>query len=661
MTKPTFYITTPIYYPNDKLHIGHAYSTTVTDTIARYKRLRGYDVRFLTGTDEHGQKIQKKSLSAGKEPLPYVDGIVAGIKALWQRLNVSYDDFIRTTEERHRVVVQKIFTRLLEQDDIYLGHYEGWYCTPCESYWTQTQLKDGACPECGGSVELVREESYFFRMGKYADRLIRYYEEHPEFIQPVSRKTEMLNNFLLPGLEDLSVSRMTFDWGIPVPQNPKHVVYVWIDALSSYITSLGYLSDDEALRERFARFWPADVHVMAKEIVRFHTIYWPIILMALDLPLPKQIFAHGWVLMKDGKMSKSKGNVVDPNMLIDRYGADALRYFLLRDIPFGQDGVFTLESLMERLNFDLANDLGNLVQRTLAMVERFCEGRIPIKGEAKEPEIAFAALLEEVVADVEEKMDQRFDFNGALAAIWKLVRHGNKYIDEMAPWALNKAGDTDRLATVMYTVLDAIRAVSVLLQPFMPDTSPQIWQQLGIEPGEVTSWDNAKKAGILPSGHAIAKGDSLFPRLDVEKEIGELNVLMNPESLSSPEEASQNNEKAKADTKVEGVTSLIAIDDFTKVELRVAQVISASKVEKADKLLILQLDVGDHQRQVVSGIAKYYTPESLIGQKVVLVANLQPVKLRGVESHGMILAASTEDQLVLVTVAKDIDNGAKVK
>ncbi len=657
-TKPTFYITTPIYYPSDKLHIGHAYSTTVTDTIARYKRLRGFDVRFLTGTDEHGQKIQKKAQAVGKDPQEFVDGIVQGIKALWARLNVSYDDFIRTTEKRHHDVVQKIFERLLQQGDIYLGEYEGWYCTPCESYWTDHQLKDGKCPDCGGDVDRVRENSYFFRMSKYVPRLLKYYEEHPDFIVPESRKTEMLNNFLLPGLEDLSVSRMTFDWGIKVPSDPKHVVYVWIDALSSYITSLGYLSDDPALREQFARFWPADVHVMAKEIVRFHTIYWPIILMALDLPLPKQILAHGWVLMKDGKMSKSKGNVVDPNVLIDRYGSDALRYFLLREIPFGQDGVFTLEALMERLNFDLANDLGNLVQRSLAMLERFCGGVVPKQRLLTELEEEFIQLIHDAVKETEDKLDH-YEFSGALVGIWKIVRRANRYIDETAPWALHKAGNQERLDTVMYTVLDVIRSISVLLQPFMPDTAPAIWRQLGMTTNDDTAWDKADVFGLLKAGTVIAKGESLFPRLDVEKEIGELNEMMS-QGQASPKRELEKDKKAAVEP-VQGVTSLISIDDFSKVELRVATVVAASRVEKADKLLKLQLDVGDHVRQVVSGIAKFYTPEALVGQKVVLVANLQPVKLRGVESHGMILAASIGDELVLVTVSAEIANGAKVK
>jgi methionyl-tRNA synthetase len=652
VTKPTYYITTPIYYPNDKLHIGHAYSTTIADTLARYKRLKGYDVRFLTGTDEHGQKLQRKAETVGKTPQLYIDEIVDGIKRLWSRLDISYDDFIRTTEARHTQVVQKIFSRLLEQDDIYLDNYEGWYCTPDESYWTERQLQAGKCPECGGEVEWVTEQGYFFRMGKYADRLIQYFEDHPDFLVPESRKHEMLNNFLLPGLEDLCVSRTTFDWGIPVRENPKHVIYVWLDALTNYITALGYLSGDPELEARFAHFWPADVHLMSKEIVRFHSIYWPIILMALDLPLPKQVVGHGWLLMKDGKMSKSKGNVVDPNQLIDKYGADALRYFLLREISFGQDGVFTFESFMDRLNFDLANDLGNLLHRSLAMLKKFAGGVIPAPVQLSELEGELKELVQTVVSQTEEALDRK-EFSKALESIWQLVRRGNRYIDETAPWALNKAGDGERLNTVLYTMFELLRIVSVLIQPFMPKTAPEMWQQMGIADGELTTWDAARKFGALPGGLVTVPGEPLFPRLDIEKELAELGVLAPDQSVQKP--VDQPHKESI------GVISLIDIEDFSKVELRVAQVVGAEKIEKADKLLKLQLDLGSEVRQVVSGIAKHYTPEQLVGQKVILVANLKPVKLRGVESHGMILAASTDDQLVLATVSGDIPVGAKVK
>ncbi len=661
MTKPTYYITTPIYYPNDKLHIGHAYSTTVADTLARYKRLKGYDVRFLTGTDEHGQKLQRKAEAVGKTPQEYIDGIVDGIKKLWERLDISYDDFIRTTESRHIEVVQKIFTRLLEQGDIYLDNYEGWYCTPDESFWTERQLKDGKCPECGGDVEWVTEQSYFFKMGKYADRLIQYFNEHPDFLVPESRKHEMLNNFLLPGLEDLCVSRTTFDWGIPVRENPKHVIYVWLDALTNYITALGYLSGDQELEERFRHYWPADVHLMSKEIVRFHSIYWPIILMALDLPLPKQVVGHGWLLMKDGKMSKSKGNVIDPNRLIDRYGADALRYFLLREISFGQDGVFTFESFMDRLNFDLANDLGNLLHRSLAMVTKFANGVIPSPVRLTELEEELKDLVSVVVDQTEEALEKK-EFSKALDAIWQLVRRGNRYIDETAPWALHKAGDGERLNTVLYTMFEVLRIVSVLIQPFMPKTSPEMWKQMGLYEGKWTEWDSARRFGQLPEGLKTLPGDPIFPRLDVEKELAVLGVL-EPATTEqkSTKSAPKSEQAAKPKEENAGLVKLIDIEDFSKVELRVAQVVSAEKIEKADKLLKLQLDLGTETRQVVSGIAKHYQPEQLVGQKVILVANLKPVKLRGVESHGMILAASTDEQLVLATVSGDIPVGAKVK
>lgn len=670
MDKPTYYITTPIFYPNDRLHIGHAYSATVTDTLARYKRLRGFDVHFLTGTDENAQKVQRKAQEAGKDTLQFVDEIVASIQSLWQRLGISYDDYIRTTESRHQEAVQKIFLKLQEQGDIYLGEYEGWYCTPDESYWTERQLVDGKCPDCGREVEKVREKSYFFRMSRYADRLIAHYEAHPDFIVPESRKNEMLNNFLLPGLEDLCVSRAAAGWGITVPGDPERVIYVWLDALTNYITALGYLSGDARREALMARYWPADVHMMAKEIVRFHAIYWPIILMALDLPLPKQVVGHGWLLMKDGKMSKSKGNVVDPNTLIDRYGADALRYFLLRDIAFGQDGVFTLESMMERLNYDLANDLGNLLHRTLSMVERFCGGTVPAPGPYTEVETRYAALVTEVVIQVEQALE-RYDFAAALAAIWTVVRRGNQYIDEMAPWALQKAGNTERLGAVLYNTLDVMRIVGILLTPFMPHTPARIYAQLGLEPlmedggHDALQWEAARQMGLLPSGQATQKAEPLFLRLDVEKEIAELALILegkrSVEAGVKPVATQEQVVGVTGDAVLEGVTTLIGIEDFGKVELRVARVLSAAKIEKADKLLKLQLDLGAETRQVVSGIAKHYSPDQLVGQLVILVANLKPVKLRGEESHGMILAASVGEQLVLATVAGDIAPGAVVK
>jgi methionyl-tRNA synthetase len=673
--KKTFYLTTPIYYPSANLHIGHAYTTVACDAMARYKRLRGYDTWYLTGTDEHGQKIERKAAEVGKTPQQFVDDIVAGIKALWGRLDISYDDFIRTTEPRHKVVVQKIFQKLLDQGDIYLSDYEGLYCTPCESFWTERQAEGNRCPDCGGPVELVKEQSYFFRMSHYVDRLLDYYETHPDFIQPVSRKNEMINNFIKPGLEDLCVSRTTFDWGIPVPKDPKHVVYVWLDALTNYITALGYLSDDPTEQEKFERFWPADVHVVGKEIVRFHTIYWPIMLMALDLPLPKRVFAHGWLLMKDGKMSKSKGNVIDPNVLIDRYGSDAIRYFLLREIPFGSDGVYTHESLLQRINADLANDLGNLLSRTVAMIDRYRDGVIPQFSELTDLEHDLRSVASDTVAKVEESLDQ-MQFSNALTVIWQLINRTNRYIDETAPWVLAKDQEnTKRLDTVLYHLAESLRIVSILIQPFMTQAPARIWSQLGIGQGELTEWESVWEFGKLQGGQTrVEKAAPLFPRLDIKEEVEALsgkkenqqversnNQLETANKTEPPAQESKPTTAAGQTTKPETAAELISIDDFAKVELRVAKVIAAEKVEKADKLLKLQLDLGTEQRQVVSGIAKHYNPEELVGQKVILVANLKPVKLRGVESHGMILAASEGEQLVLATVSDEIPLGAKVK
>lgn len=653
MEKKTFYITTPIYYPSDKLHIGHSYTTVAADAISRYKRLKGFDVMFLTGTDEHGQKIERKAAAKGVTPKQYVDEVVAGIKDLWKLMKISNDKFIRTTDEEHEKVVQKIFKRLYDQGDIYKSEYEGLYCTPCESFWTETQLVDGKCPDCGGEVELTKEESYFFKISNYQDRLIKYIEEHPDFIQPASRQNEMLNNFLRPGLEDLCVSRTSFKWGIPVTFDEKHVVYVWIDALSNYISALGYLSEDDS---KFKKYWPADVHLVGKEIVRFHTIIWPAMLMALGLPLPKQVFGHGWLLLEGGKMSKSKGNVVDPVVLINKYGLDAIRYFLLREVPFGSDGVFSNEALINRINADLANDLGNLVSRTVAMIEKYFGGVIPADLEDGEFDEDLKKAVNEVPGKVDELMD-KFQFSTALTEIWKVVSRTNKYIDETAPWTLAKdESKKARLACVMYNLTESIRIISILLQPFMVETPGKIWYQLGLSK-EQTEWDTVYTWGVYPKGVQVNKGDIIFPRIDIKKELEEL------EKLTPTVEAKAEAAPAKAEKKAEEVAKkeTVSIDDFAKLDLRVAKVLAAEKVEGADKLLKLTLELGSETRTVVSGIAKYYNPEEMVGKKVIMIANLKPVKLRGIMSEGMILAASEGDSLVLSTVDKDIPSGSEVR
>jgi len=639
----TFYITTPIYYPSDKLHIGHSYTTVAADAAARFKRMLGYDVHFLTGTDEHGQKIERIARDHGVTPKAYVDKIVAGIKELWDLLDISYDHFIRTTDDYHVKTVQKIFKKLYDQGDIYKSEYEGWYCTPCESFWTQHQLKEGNCPDCGRPVELVKEESYFFRLSKYQDRLVKYIEEHPDFIQPQSRRNEMLNNFLKPGLEDLCVSRTSFKWGIPVTFDDDHVIYVWIDALSNYITALGYLSDNP---EKFERYWPANVHLVGKEIVRFHTIIWPIMLMALGLELPKQVFGHGWLILEGGKMSKSKGNVVDPAVLVERYGVDAVRYFLLREVPFGADGVFSNEALVTRINADLANDLGNLLSRTVAMVDKYFGGVIPEPQTEEDVDSDLKRLALDTPNRVEELMDQLL-FSKALAEIWRLIGRTNKYIDETMPWILAKEEDKrGRLGTVLYNLAECLRIIGVLIKPFMPNTPAKIFHQLGIAEGELTDWSSVKEYGSLPAGTRVNRGEVIFPRLDIKKE---LESAQDDKAKKSGDKKGQEQEKGE-----------ITIEDFAKLDLRVAKVVEAEKVEGADKLLKLQLQVGDETRQVVSGIAKHYQPSQLIGKYVILVANLKSVKLRGVYSQGMILAASTDKDLVLATVDGEIDSGCKV-
>ena len=655
MTKPTFYITTPIYYPSGKFHIGTAYTTVASDAMARYKRARGFDVRFLTGMDEHGQKIQEKAQEAGKEPQAYVDEIADAAKKLWEMMDITNDDFIRTTEKRHEEMVEKIFAKFMENGDIYKGHYEGLYCTPCESYYTETQLVDGKCPDCGRDVKVVQEESYFFNMKKYADRLVEYYNANPEFILPESRKNEMVNNFIKPGLEDLSVSRTTFDWGVKVPGDPKHVIYVWVDALSNYITALGYGSDNEEL---FNKYWPADVHVVGKDIVRFHTIYWPIFLMALDLPLPKKIFAHGFIMMKDGKMSKSKGNVVYPEMLIERYGLDAVRYFLLRELPFGQDGVFSPESFVERVNFDLANDLGNLLNRTVSMINKYFGGEIPAyAGQVTE----FDQTLEDFIQSTVEKVEKNFEdmqFSIVLADIWALVARTNKYIDETAPWVLAKdEANKDKLASVMNHLAESLRQIAIMIEPFMPRTTPQIFTQLGIEGEASKAWDSLTKFDTLAEGtKVVEKGTPIFPRLEVEVEVEYIKDQMSQSVKPATEEP-------KKEEKIEEVekTPLIGIDDFMKVEIKVGQIKECKQHPKADRLLVSQIDLGSEVRQIVSGIAEHYQPEQLVGRKVLVVTNLKPVKLRGELSEGMVLAASNDGTLTLPTIIDELPNGSKVK
>lgn len=648
----TFYITTPIYYPSGKFHIGTAYTTVASDAIARYKRLKGFDVRFLTGMDEHGQKIQEKAQEANMHPQDYVNEIAEGAKKLWNTMDISYNDFIQTTETRHTDSVEKIFQKFLDNGDIYKGEYEGLYCVPCESYYTETQLVDGKCPDCGRDVQKVKEESYFFNMKKYADRLLAYYENNTEFIEPESRKNEMINNFIKPGLEDLSVSRTSFDWGIKVPGNPKHVIYVWVDALSNYITSLGYGSDNEEL---FNKYWPADVHVVGKDIVRFHTIYWPIFLMALDLPLPKKIFAHGFIMMKDGKMSKSKGNVVYPEMLIERYGLDATRYFLLRELPFGQDGVFSPESFVERTNFDLANDLGNLLNRTVSMMNKYFDGVIPTENlEATQFDEALKEHAESVRIRYEESMD-KMQFSVVLSELWSLVSRTNKYIDETSPWVLAKdEADHNKLAGVMNNLAESLRHIAVMIQPFMTNAPKQIIEQLGLDEKSL-QWDTIETFGnVIPKNIKVAeKGTPIFPRLDAEVEVAYIREQMQS-SVKTPQEEETTTVEAPE-------TEEITIDDFMNVDLRVATVMACEPVAKAKKLLKLQVDLGYEQRQVVSGIAEHYKPEELIGKKVIVVANLKPVTLRGELSQGMILAGSHDGVLTLATVDPKLANGAQVK
>lgn len=665
--KETFYITTPIYYPSGKLHIGNSYTTIACDAVARYKRLMGFDVFYLTGVDEHGQKIEKKAEELGVEPQEYVDKMAADVKKLWKTLDISYDKFIRTTDDYHKAAVQKIFDRLLEQGDIYLGEYEGWYSVSDEEFFTETQLAEvykdedgkviGGKAPSGHEVELVKEESYFFRMSKYADRLLEYYEEHPEFIQPESRKNEMINNFIKPGLEDLAVSRTTFSWGINVKNDPKHVVYVWIDALSNYITALGYGSEDDQL---FQKYWPADVHMVGKEIVRFHTIYWPIMLMALDIPLPKKVFGHGWLLMKDGKMSKSKGNVVYPEMLVERYGLDALRYYLLRAVPFGSDGVFTPEDFVSRVNYDLANDLGNLLNRTIAMINKYCYGMVPDYASLVTPfDSELSTTAANVVGRYHDAME-KMEFNTALAEIWVLISRANKYIDETEPWVLAKDEEKKKeLESVMIHLAESLRITAILLQPIMTETPTKIFNQLGLD-AETMNLEGLH-FGEFPSGtKVVAKGTPIFPRLELEEEIAYIQAKMSEGTQTNEDSVKWDPEETEL---VSTKEKQIKFDVFEKVELKVAEVINCQKVEGADKLLQFRLDAGDDQdRQILSGIAEFYPdPSELIGKKLVIVANLKPRKMRGLISQGMILSAEAADgSLQVIEAPKGMPNGSEV-
>lgn len=650
MEKKPFYITTPIYYPSGNPHIGHCYTTVACDSIARYRRMQGYDVMFLTGTDEHGLKIEQKAAEKGVTPKEYVDEVVKTFKKLWSYMNISYDRYIRTTDDYHIETVQKIFKALYDKGYIYKGEYKGKYCTPCESFWTESQLdENGCCPECHREVTEAKEEAYFFKMSPFAERIEKLLTE-TDYLQPKTRATELVNNFIKPGLEDLCVSRTTFKWGIPVTFDDKHVIYVWIDALSNYISALGFWNEQY---NDFDKFWPADVHMVAKDIMRFHAIIWPAMLMALDLPLPKHLAVHGWITFNGQKMSKSLGNVVDPFILGERYGADAIRYHILREMALGADSSFSNEIMINRINSDLANGLGNLVSRTVAMVDKYFGGTLPTDREEGEFDAELIAEAKGLVAKVDEFMDKT-QINNALAEIFKVVSRANKYIDETAPWVLGKdESKKARLATVLYNLLETIRIVSTLLSNFMPTTMPKVWEQIGAAESDIT-YENAGKFGVLPADVTVHRGEIIFPRIDVDKEIEELNKIIG--SNAEPEE--------KADDGFEPapIADEITIDDFAKVDLRVALVKDCEKVKKSKKLLCLQLDDGFGGRQVVSGIAAWYKPEDLIGKKVVIVANLKPVKLCGVESNGMICAADTPDGAASVIFPdQDLPCGAKLR